>query len=201
MNQKQKLLPAKNGKKKMVYPAKVNIAASVAAGRRAGIKPEDIRRILNLGKLGRTIPDREMKEIAKGVKVDRYAMIKKALEKCDKRLLIKDLPDDIWIAINKAKAEYLSELSQLTSELDEVGRSTPSPHDRAMSPHSFGPREQIGNVTAVQVTIGQAQEPPAQDEKKNLPRTDIVDLQSAPPRATMGQGGEHHRGPGTAESE
>lgn len=205
MNPKQKLLPAKNGKKKMVYPAKVNIAASVAAGRRAGIKPEDIRRILNLGKLGRTIPDREMKEISKGVKVDRYTMIKKALIKCDQRLMIKDLPDDIWVAINKAKSEYLSEMAQLTKELDEVGKATPSPHDRALSPHSFGPREQIGNVTAVQVTIGQAQEQtPVQDvtEKKILsPRPGPIDLPSSDSRPEMGQGGEHHRRPGAVESE
>lgn len=157
---KQKLLPpakpATNGKK-INYPARVNVAKSVAAGRRAGIRPEDIRKILASGRLGRTIPDAEMKQIAKGVKFDRWAMLKNAIAQCDKRMKIKNLPDDIWVAINKAKSEYLSEMSQLTHELDDIGNKAPQGHNGALSPHSFGPREQIGNVTAVQVTIGEAQ--------------------------------------------
>lgn len=99
-------------------------------------------------------------------------MLKKAIAQCDKKLAVKDLPDDIWVAINKAKAEYLAEMSQLTQELDEIGKRTPSASNGQLSPHSFGPREQIGNVTAVQVNIGPAQE--------QAPVTDVPETQSVP---------------------
>lgn len=141
---------------KIKYPAKVNVQKSVAAARKAGITPKDIRKLLASGTLGRTVPDQEMREIAKGVKFDRWVMIKKAIEQCDKKLKAKDLPDDIWVAVTKAKAELLAEMSQLTQELDDIGNRTPSSGNGQFSPHSFGPREQIGNVTAVQVNIGKS---------------------------------------------
>lgn len=152
-----KMIPAKTGRR-LKYPAKINVAKSVAAARRAGIGEKDIRQLLAGGRLGHTIPDVEIKQISKGVKFDRWAMLKKAIGQCDKKLARKNLPDDLWVAINKAKTEYLKELSQLTQELDEIGKSAPSGHNGAVAPHAFGPREQIGNVTAVQVNIGKAQE-------------------------------------------
>lgn len=168
MTTKQKLLPnvkiPSNGKK-IIYPAKVNVAKTVAASRGTGISQQDIRQILRLGKLGHTIPDAEMKQIGKGVKVDRLVKLKNAIAQCDKRMKIKDLPDDIWTAINKAKSQYLTELRELTNELDQLGNSATQGHSGVFAPHSFGPREKIGNVTAVQVTIGDAQTAPTYDVK------------------------------------
>lgn len=157
---------------KIRQPAKVNVQKAVAAARKAGLPEKDLRKLLAGGTLGRTVPDSEMREIAKGVKFDRWVMLKKAIAQCDKKLAVKDLPDDIWVAINKAKAEYLAEMSQLTQELDEIGKRTPSASNGQLSPHSFGPREQIGNVTAVQVNIGPAQE--------QAPVTDVPETQSVP---------------------
>lgn len=156
MTPPKKNLPAQRPKIK--YAARANVAKCVTAARHAGISGQDVRKLLAGGRLGRNIPDAEIKEISKGVKVDRWAMIKKAISDCDRMLKKKGLPDDIWVAANKAKTEYLSELSQLTKEFDEIAKAAPSQHNGAMAPHSFGPREQIGNVTAVQVTIGKAQE-------------------------------------------
>ena len=136
------------------FRARVNVKKSVSAARAAGLTQTEIGRLLAGGRLGRTIPDHELKEIAKGITFDRWAMLKSAIRQCDKKLAVKDVPDDIWIAINKAKAEYLMGMSQLTQELDEIGKASPSVGNGQVPSHSFGPREQIGNVTAVQVTIG-----------------------------------------------
>src|SRR5688572_769295 len=99
-----------------------------------------------------------MKEIAKGLMFNRWATLKEAIRQCDWKLGVKSLPDDIWVAINKAKVEYLSGMAQLTQELDEIAEGSAS-HDNGQpsSPHAFAPREQIGNVTAVQITVGQGQ--------------------------------------------
>lgn len=154
--------------------AKVNVQKSVAAGRRAGIPEADIRKLLASGRLGRTVPDTEMREIAKGVKFDRWSKLQKAIKDCDKMLARRDLPDDIRVAVMGAKSEYLKDMATLTMELDEIGKRNPSPANGQFSPHSFNPREQIGNVAAVQVTIGTAQgQPPA-------PVTDVPQIHSLP---------------------
>lgn len=163
---------------KNAYPAKVNVQSAVAAARKAGLPEKDIRKLLATGRFGRTVPDSEMREIGKGLKFERYIHLKKAIAQCDKKLAVKNLPDDIWVAISKAKAEYLAEMSQLTQELDEIGNKSPSAGNGQYSPHSFGPREQIGNVAAVQVTIGPAQQP--------APVTDVSQVQSIPTPSSPG---------------
>jgi len=139
----------------------MKIKKSVSAARSAGITETDIRRPLAGGRLGRAIPDHELWEIAKGIKLNRWAMLMKAMKTCDKRLKIKGLPEDIWVAINRAKLEYMMELSVLTKELDEIGRSATLNGNGQLAPHSFGPREQIGNVTGISVTIENAQVQPS----------------------------------------
>lgn len=157
---------------KIPYPAKINVQKSVAAGRRAGIPEKELRRMLASGKLGRTIPDQELHDIDKGMYFNRWADLDKAIAQCDKRLAAKDLPPDIAVALLKAKGEFIAHKSQLSADMRETSKRTSSHGNGQLSPHSFGPREQIGNVAAVQVTIGTAQQ--------SAPVTDVPHVQSIP---------------------
>lgn len=94
------------------YPARVNVKAS--AGRAGGITEADFESLLASGHLGRTVPDPELWDIAKGLQFHRWAILVRAVRQSDRKLALKDIPNEIWIAINKAKAEYLMEMSQLT---------------------------------------------------------------------------------------
>lgn len=143
---------------KTLYPAKINARHVIAAGRKAKIPVQDIRQLLALGQFGETVPDPNVRHISKGIKLDLWSKLKRAIRQCDKKLAAKGLPEDVWIAINSAKNEYLTQLSKLTGELDTISKSGPSHTNGTYAPHGFGPREQIGNVTAVQVNIGQATE-------------------------------------------
>ena len=92
---------------------------------------------------------------------------------------VRDLPDDIWIAINKAKVEYLSGMAKLTQELDEIAKGTASRgNGQPSSPHAFAPREQIGNVTAVQVTIGKTPEAAPITDVQGIPSKHEFDNES-----------------------
>lgn len=147
--------------KKLSYPAKnhkLSIQKVVAAARRTGITETEIRRLLAGGKLGQAIPDDQLGHITKGIKIDRWSMLKRAIEQCDRKLRVKNLPEDIWVAVHKAKASYLQELASLTGELDTVKSQAASNRHGQAAVHAFAPREPIGNMTAVQVTIGRAQE-------------------------------------------
>ena len=151
-------------------PAQVSVKKSASAARAAGITATEVRRLLAGGRLGRTIPDHEMREITKGIKFSRWAMLTKAISQCDKRLRVKGLPDDIWVAIIRAKLEYLAGMAQLTAELDEIAKGSAAGSNGQASPHAFGPREQIGTVTAVSVSIG----------NKASEQTPVTDPQSIP---------------------
>lgn len=157
---------------KIPFPAKINVLKSVAAGRRAGIPEKEIRRMLASGKLGRTVPDQELHDITKGMCFSRWAELTKAVAQCDKKLAAKGLPDDVWVAVMEAKKEYLAELAKVSADMQETSKRTPSHGNGQLSPHSFGPREQIGNVAAVSVTIGPAHQP--------APVTDVPHVQSIP---------------------
>lgn len=159
-------------KPKLKYPTKINVHKSVVAGRRAGIREQDVRKLLAGGAFGRTIPETEIREITKGIKFQRWSMLMEAIRKCDAKLSAKGCDPDIWVAINKAKAEYLTALAQLTQELDTASKSTPSHLNGQAAPHAFGPREQIGNVTSVQVNIAKAQE--------HAPPIDVPTLSNTP---------------------
>lgn len=137
---------------------KVNVQKSVAAGRRAGLIESDVRKLLAGGAFGKTIPDGEIRDITKGIKFKRWSLLMEAIRKCDAKLSAKGCDPDIWVAINKAKAEYLTALATLTQELDSDSKATPSYLNGQGAPHAFGPREQIGNVTSVQVNIAKAPE-------------------------------------------
>lgn len=154
--------------KKANHPAKFNTRTILSAARGSGLTTLEIRKLLAGGKLGRSIPDSQISDITKGVKLARWGTLTKSITQCDKKLAIKNLPDDIWVAVNKAKVEFLAELAVLTKELDEIGKLAASRQLGQPSPHSFGPREQIGNVTAVQVNIGKAPEQSAVTDVSNI---------------------------------
>ena len=130
-------------------PAQVNVKKSVSAARAAGITETDIRRLLAGGRLGQPISGHEMREIVKGITFGRWAMLKKSIRQCDRKLAVKNLSADIWVAINKAKVEYLVQMRQLNQDIDELAKGDQSCGNAQPSLHAFGPREQIGNVRAV----------------------------------------------------
>jgi hypothetical protein len=156
------MLPANPANSKS--PARVNARESVSAALSAGITETDIRRLLAGGRLGRTISDQELGDIAKGLVLVRWAMLTRAISACDKRLKIKNLPADVWLAVNRAKREYLAAMAQLTQELEEFAKRSAAGSNGQTSPHSFSPREQIGHVTAISVTVGNALEQPSVSE-------------------------------------
>lgn len=147
-----------NGSHNLRHPAKSNSRAIIAAARGSGLKEKDIRKLLSGEKLARTLPDARIRDITKGIKLNRWAQLNDSLDQCDRKLKMKGLPIEMFIALQKAKTELMTELSVLTKELDEISKSSASNGNGQISPHSFGPREQIGNVTAVQVNIGKAPE-------------------------------------------
>jgi len=149
----------------------MSLKNSVSAAHSAGINKTNIRRLLAGGRLGRAIPDDELPNIAKGIKLMRWAMLTKAISQCDKRLKTKGLPDDIWLAIMRAKLEYLGAMAQLTRELDEIAKRSAAGSNRQTSPHAFGPREQIGNVTAISVRIGNAREQRSVTDVQSIPNS------------------------------
>lgn len=155
-----------NGSRNLHHPAKVNSRSIIAAARGSGLKEKDIRKLLAGEKLARTLPDARVRDITKGIKLNRWAQLNTSIEQCDRKLTKKGLPDEVFVALQKAKVEIMTELSVLTKELDEISKSAASNGNGQLSPHSFGPREQIGNVTAVQVNIGKAPEP--------APSTDVI---------------------------
>lgn len=136
------------------HPAKTSARHIIAAARGSGIPTDEIRKLLAGGKLGKALPDSQIRDITKGIKLRRWSQLSTSLDQCDRKLKTKGLPDDVFIALQKAKVEIMSELSVLTKELDEISKSSPSNGNGQLAPHSFGPREQIGNVTALQVNIG-----------------------------------------------
>lgn len=145
------------------HPAKVNSRHVIASARGSGLSEKDIRKLLAGGKLGKALPDSEIRDITKGIKLNRWAQLNNSLDQCDRKLKTKGLPDEVFVALQKAKVELMSELSVLTKELDEIAKAASSNGNGQLSPHSFGPREQIGNVTAVQVNIVKAPEAPLTD--------------------------------------
>jgi hypothetical protein len=140
------------------HPAKTSARHVIASARGTGIKDKDIRQVLAGAKLGRALPDSEIRDITKGVKIRRLTRLNTFLDECDRKMKMKGLPDEVFLSIQKARVELMSELSVLTKELDEISKSGASNGYGQIAPHSFGPREQIGNVTAVQVNIGKAPE-------------------------------------------
>lgn len=140
------------------HPAKVNSRAIIAAARGSGLKEKDIRKLLAGEKLARTLPDARIRDITKGIKLNRWSQLNNSLEQCDRKLKTKGLPDEMFVSLQKAKVELMTELSVVTKELDDISKSGASNGNVQLSPHAFGPREQIGNVTAVQVNIGKAPE-------------------------------------------
>lgn len=136
------------------HPAKVSSRHVIVAARGSELTEKEIRKLLAGGKLGRAIPDAQMHDITKGIKLSRWALLTRAIDQCDRNLKTKGLAAEVCVLLHKSKAEYLSELSVLTKELDEIGKASTSNGYGQVAPHSFGPREQIGNVTAVQVNIG-----------------------------------------------
>ena len=69
-------------------------------------------------------------------------------------------------------------MAQLNQELDEMANGNASRgNGEASSPHAFVPREQIGNVTAVQFSIG-GKAPEA------APVTDVQSIPSIPNSTT-----------------
>lgn len=158
-------------KPKIKYPTRINVQKSVAAGRRTGMREQDVRKLLAGGAFGRTIPDSESRDITKGMKYDRWAKIQESIRQCDRKLSAKGITDDIWVAVSKAKAEYISALAEVSRELDESSHAPPSYLNGQGAPHAFAPREQIGNVTAVQVNIGKAQEPALATDVSTVPST------------------------------
>ena len=138
-----------------------HVKKSVSAARSAGISETDIRRLLAGGRLGRALSDEQMLDISKGIKFMRWAMLMKGISQCEKMLKIKNLPADIWLAIMRANLEYLAAMRQLTQELDEIAEKSAADSNGQTSPHAFSPREPIGNVTAISVSIGKAQEQPS----------------------------------------
>lgn len=147
-----------NGSSTLHHPAKVNSRTIIAAARGSGLNGKDIRKLLAGGKLGRSLPDSEIRDITKGIKLNRWSQLNNSIDQCDRKLKTKGLPDEMFVALQKAKVELMAELSVLTKELDEISKASTSNSNGQLSPHSFGPREQIGNVTAVQVNIGKAPE-------------------------------------------
>lgn len=153
------------------HPAKANSRHIIAAARGAGIPTEEIRKLLAGGKLGKALPDSQIRDITKGIKLRRWSQLSKSLDQCDRKLKTNGLPDEVFVALQKAKVEIMSELSVLTKELDEMAKASASNGNSQPSPHSFGPREPIGNVTAVQVNIGKAPEAPTTDVNRDSIRT------------------------------
>lgn len=138
------------------HPAKTNARHIIAAARGTGIPTDDIRKLLAGGKLGKALPDSQIRDITKGIKLRRWSQLNNSLSQCDRKLKMRGLPDEVFVALQKGKCEIMAELSVLTKELDEMAKASASHGNGQVSPHSFGPREQIGNVTAVQVNIGKA---------------------------------------------
>lgn len=153
---------------KLHHPAKVNSRSIIVAARGSGLKEKDIRKLLAGEKLARTLPDARIRDITKGIKLNRWSQLNNSLDQCDRKLKTKGLPDEMFVALQKAKVELMAELSVLTKELDEISKAAASNGNGQMSPHSFGPREQIGNMTAVQVNIGKAPE--------QAPSTDVSNI-------------------------
>lgn len=150
--------PRKLNGSNLHHPAKVNSRHVIAAARGSGLKEKDVRKLLAGGKLGRSLPDSEIRDITKGIKLNRWSQLNNSIDQCDRKIKTKGLPDEVFVALQKAKVELMAELSVLTKELDEISNKSTSGNNGQPSPHSFGPREQIGNVTAVQVNIGKAPE-------------------------------------------
>lgn len=147
-----------NGARGLRFPAKVSSRSVIVAARGSGLKEKHIRKLLSGEKLARTLPDARIRDITKGIKLNRWAQLNDSLDQCDRKLKTKGLPVEVFVALQKAKVELMTELSVLTKELDEISKAAASNGNGQLSPHSFGPREQIGNVTAVQVNIGKAPE-------------------------------------------
>lgn len=157
-----------NNRSNLHHPAKTSARSVIAAARGTGIRNKDLRQVLAGAKLGRALPDAEIRDITKGVKVRRLTRLNNYLDECDRKLKTKGLPDEVFIALQKARVELLDALSILTKELDEMSKPSASNGNGQPPPHSFGPREQIGNVTAVQVNIGKAPEQaPATDVNRS----------------------------------
>lgn len=155
------------------HPAKVNQRSVIAASRGSGLTEKEIKQLLAGGKLGRVLPDEMIRDITKGIKLNRWSLLTRAIQQCDRKLSTKGLTDEMFVGVQKAKAEYLSELSVLTKELDEIARLASSNGNSQFSPHSFGPREQIGNVTAIAVNIGKAPVAPEQAPVNDVNRDQI----------------------------
>ena len=68
-------------------------------------------------------------------------------------------------------------MAQLTRELDEIAKRSAAGSNGQTSAHAFSPREQIGKVRAISVSIGNEQEQPS-----------VTDVQSIPtiPNSTIG---------------
>ena len=140
------------------HPAKSSGRHVITAARGSGIPTDEIRKLLAGGKLGKAIPDSQIGDITKGIKLRRLSQLNISIDQCDRKLKTKGLPVEVFVAVQKAKVEMMRELSEVTKELDDVSRSSTSTGNGQLASHSFGPREQIGNVTAVQVNIGKAPE-------------------------------------------
>lgn len=140
------------------HPAKASARSVIFAARGSGLSEKQVKRLLAGGKLGRALPDSDIRDITKGIKLNRWGQLNTSLDQCDRKLKTKGLPDEVFVALQKAKVEIMTELSVLTKELDDIAKSSTSNANGQQSPHSFGPREQIGNVTAVQVNIGKTPE-------------------------------------------
>lgn len=157
--------PRLNAPRGLHHPAKVSAKHVIKAARGSGLTGKDVRQLLAGGKLGRALPDSEIRDITKGIKLRRWSQLNNSIDQCDRKLRTKGLPDEMFVTIQKAKVELMTELSVLTKELDELYKLTTSTGNGQISPHSFVPRETIGNMTAVQVNIGKAPE--------QAPQTDV----------------------------
>lgn len=138
------------------HPAKVNARHLFATAKALGLTRKEVKELLSGGKLGRAVPEEELTQITKGFKLKHWAILNRQLQEFDRKLKTKDLPSELFLALQQAKTQVLSELFTVTKELGEISTKTASNGHNQLAPHSFGPREQIGNVTAVQVNIGKA---------------------------------------------
>lgn len=151
--------------------SKFNVTQVLKSSRGTGISEVEVRQVLASTKLGKALPDEVFRDWEKGMMVKRATEIQAGIKECNRILQDKAATSEEKTANHTSKLAYLKELGELNKEIGVVGATVPSQRNGAAAPHSFGPREQIGNVAAVQVSIVQAKEQP--------PVTDVTSEKSA----------------------
>lgn len=49
-----------------------------------------------------------------------------AVWQCDRKFAVKDLPAEVWLAVTKARVEYLGQMARLIQDLGEIAKGSAS---------------------------------------------------------------------------